>query len=96
MCNYLQCGDDIADGHPERFEKGVFAGYDLSGAMRLFLTISIDEAIVSKNPLVRGLAVLDKRTGQQRLARFDAEKELPFIKQLIDLRKSIALRPEPE
>lgn len=88
MCNYLLSGDIVADRDPARFKKGVFTGYDLSDAMRTFLAISIDDALHSENPLIRALAVLDRRVGRRRLARIDAAKELPFVRQLFALRSS--------
>lgn len=89
MSNYLACGDSVADGHPGRFEAGVFAGYDLPLAMREYLTLSIDEAIASRNPLIRALAVLDRRAGERRLARIDAANELPIVKELFAFRSRI-------
>ena len=88
MSNYLPCGDSTADGHPGRFEAGVFAGYDLPNAMREYLTLSIDAAIASPNPLIRVLAVLDRRAGDRRLGRIDPAKEAPIVKELLLVRRS--------
>ncbi len=86
MSNYLPSGSTIADNDPTRFERGVFAGYDLSQAMRLFITLSIDDALASDNPLIRALAVLDRRVGKRRLTRLVAADEQPLVKQLLALR----------
>lgn len=89
MSNYLRCADDRdADGNPDRFQAGVFTGYDLPDAMREFLTLSIDQALASSNPLVRGLAVLDRRAGTRRLGRIDATKEAILIRELLEIRMS--------
>ena len=88
MSNYLPCGDSAVDGHPGRFEAGVFAGYDLPAAMREYLSLSIDRALDSPNPLVRALAVLDRRAGRRRLARVDAVKEVPVVRELLALRRA--------
>ena len=89
MSNYLACGGSIADGNPGRFDAGVFAGYDLPLAMREYLTLSIDAAIASPNPLVRALAVLDRRTGERCLARIDAANEVSIVKELLAVRRGI-------
>ena len=83
MSNYLACGDSVADGNRDRFDAGVFAGYDLPSAMREYLTLSIDTALTSPNPLIRALGVLDRRAGERRLARIDPAKEVPIVKKLL-------------
>jgi hypothetical protein len=89
MSNYLGCGDSIADGNPTRFDAGVFAAYDLPMAMREYLTLSIDKAIASPNPLIRALAVLDRRAGERRLARIDPAKEVPIVRELLTVRRGV-------
>jgi hypothetical protein len=93
MSNYLPCGNSVADGHPDRFNAGVFAGYDLPLAMREYLVLSIDDAIASPNPLIRALAVLDRRVGERRLARIDPASEVPIVRELLALRRGA--RGEP-
>jgi hypothetical protein len=88
MCNYLRCGGSIADGNPDRFAAGVFAGYDLPMAMREYLRLSIDAAIASPNPLVRVLAVLDRRAGARRLARLNPDVDAPVVRELLNLRRT--------
>ena len=87
MSNYLACGDLVADRSPDRFDVGVFAGYDLPVAMRAYLTLSIDAAIASPNPLIRALAVLDRRAGERRLARIDPGGEVPIVRELLAVRR---------
>jgi hypothetical protein len=86
MSNCLRIGDSVVDGNPARFEAGVFAGYDLPAAMREYLSLSIDTAVASPNPLIRALAVLDRRAGERRLARFDPPNEVPLVRELLALR----------
>ena len=93
MSNYLACGDSIADGNPDRFEAGVFAGYDLPLAMREYLALSIDAAIASPNPLIRALAVLDRRAGERRLARIDPAEEVPLVRELLAVRRGVRGNP---
>ena len=89
MSNYLACGDSIADGNPDRFEAGVSAGYDLPLAMHEYLVLSIDAAIASPNPLIRALAVLDRRAGERRLVRIDPAKEVPLVRELLAVRRGV-------
>lgn len=86
MCNYLPVGERVADGNAERFAAGVFAGYDLADAMREYLNLPIDTAIASQNPLVRALAVLDRRFGKRRIAKLNLDSELPMVRDLAALR----------
>ncbi len=86
MSNYLACGTRTADGHPGCFAAGIFAGYDLAIAMRVYLTLSIDQALASENPLIRGLAVLDRRAGKRRLARLHLASEAPLVAELLSFR----------
>jgi hypothetical protein len=62
--------------------------------MREFLTLSIDAAIASSHPLIRMLAVLDRRCGQRRLARFNAAAELPLVVQMLALRRGLIVAAE--
>jgi hypothetical protein len=87
MCNYLDCGESIADGDPNRFAAGIFASFDLLDAMQAYLRLSIDNAIASDNPLIRGLAALDRRVGQRRLVRFGLVEQNPLVLQLLVVRR---------
>jgi hypothetical protein len=89
MCNWLACDEAVADGNPARFDAGVFAGYDLPLAMREYLMLSIDAAIASPNPLIRALAVLDRRAGKHRLARIDPAHEVSIVRVLLTVRRRI-------
>jgi hypothetical protein len=86
MANFLvwQAVNDERD--PARFEAGAFAGYELPLAMREYLKLSIDDAIRSPHPLIRALAVLDRRAGRRRLARIDSASEVPVVRELLALR----------
>lgn len=89
MSNLLTCGDSVADGNSARFKGGLFAGYDLPLAMQEYLTLSIDSAIASPHPLIRALAVLDRRAGKRRLERIDPDKEVPLVRELLSIRKRV-------
>jgi hypothetical protein len=87
MSNYLSVKGKNADGYPHRFAHNTFAGYDLPLAMRQFLTLSIDQALASPNPLIQALAILDRRTGQPRLAKLNPAQLPPLPKKLLILRQ---------
>ncbi len=86
MSNDLKCSNGIADGNPVRFQEGVFAGYDLPDAMRQYLSLSINRALASPHPLIRGLAALDRRVGAGRLARLNTAETNPVVTKLIEIR----------
>lgn len=94
MSNFLPCGGSFADGNAARFGSGVFAGYDLPAAMREFLTLPVDEAIASANPLVRALAVLDRRVGRRRLARFEPGGESSLVARMLAVRRGLGSTAE--
>jgi hypothetical protein len=67
-------------------ENGEFSKFDLSHCCYAFLDMNIDEAINHKSPIIKSLAILDKRLGKRRLLKL-AEQELhPLEKFFLDLR----------
>ena len=69
-----------------RFELGVFEPCDLTLACRAMLTLSIDDALASTNPLVRSLAVLDVRCGKRRRRQIDIDRETPLVAACLRIR----------
>jgi hypothetical protein len=49
----------------------------LGDAMRAYLAMPIDEALLSANPFIRALAIIDRRVGKRRLERLEVG-ERPF------------------
>lgn len=86
MSNYLRADGCPVDGRTERFEAGVFAGYDLADAMREFLNLSIDAGLASSNPLIRALAVLDRRAGRKRLEALRVQESTKIVVELLGVR----------
>ena len=74
--------------HPGQHESGVFTAYDLPNAMRQFLNINIDDALLSTNPLIRALAVIDRRTGKRRIQLMDPSSEVFPVNTFIRLRQT--------
>ena len=81
---------EAANEAPERFEKGVFTAYDLPTSMREFLNMNIDDAMDSSNPLIRAIAVIDRRLGKRRVQLLDASTETFPVDVLIRLRQESA------
>lgn len=67
--------------------KGNFARWDFTTAARRFLTLPIEDALTAEDPLIRALAVLDRRVGKSRLRKMAASKaENPVIRRLLKVR----------
>lgn len=59
--------NDIAEKKVE--EKGIFAQYDFFEAVKAFLNSPIEESLKSDNPIIKSLAVIDKRIGKRTLSK---------------------------
>ena len=56
--------------------------------LKRYLTLPIDDALKSPSPLVRGLAVIDRRVGKRRLRSLDiGPDEHPLVRELYQLRR---------
>ncbi|WP_396151441.1 hypothetical protein [Flavobacterium sp.] len=67
-------------------EKGEFSKYDFADNAFRFLNLNVQDAIKSNNPIIRALAVVDKRIGKRTLSELNKAENHPMIKQLIELR----------
>ena len=67
-------------------EKGEFSKYDFAENAFLFLNFNIQKAIKSDNPILKALAVVDKRIGKRTLNDLKKSENHPMIKHLIKLR----------
>ncbi len=76
----------VPEDEARRFAAGLFDAYDLPMACEAMLTLSIDAALASPNPLIRGLALLDTRCGRRRLRKVDVEAQSPPVQQLLAMR----------
>ena len=67
--------------------KGNVARFDFARAAVGFLSMSIDDALASIDPIVRGLAVIDRRIGKRRVATLaNASEAHPIVRTLLQLR----------
>ncbi len=83
-----------ADHEAPRFAAGRFDTYDLQMACEAMLTVSVDDAFASANPILRGLAILDARFGRRRLRQIDGDAEPELVRALLAFRRSITACPE--
>jgi hypothetical protein len=67
--------------------KANFARWDFTTAAHRFLQMPVNEALLSEEPLLRALAVLDRRIGKPRLREMAKQKsENPVVLRLLRLR----------
>jgi hypothetical protein len=69
-------------------QKGNLARWDFIAAGEAFLGLSIHRALASENPLMRGLAVIDRRVGHRCLKEMLASVSLenPLVRALLEVR----------
>ena len=67
-------------------EKGEFSRWEFMDACRDYLNISIEDALVSENPVIRSFAMLDKRLGKRRLKLIERNGLHPLALKLLNLR----------
>jgi len=76
--------------------RGVCWSEDVNLALLHFLSLSINDAIKSADPIIRAFATLDRRFGRRRLADFDDSKEHPLVRTLYRFRcKAEQIEIEP-
>ncbi len=68
--------------------RGIFGEDEFLDAVREYLRLSVDDALRSGNPLVRALAMLDRRLGKRRLRMLRLERgvEHPVVRLFLGLR----------
>lgn len=88
ISNMQHLSGPASNEHPDRHENGVFTAYDLPNAMLQFLNINIDDALSSTNPLIRALAVIDRRTGKRRIQLLDPSSEVFPVNTFMHLRQT--------
>lgn len=69
-------------------QQGIFSEDEFLDALRDYLQLSVDDTLQSGNPLVRALAMLDRRLGKRRLQllRLQGGVEHPVVRQFLGLR----------
>lgn len=71
-----------------RLENGIFDVWQFTDAVESFFCMSIDCSLVSSNPLIRLLAIVDRRVGKRTLKKLmESSLEQPiWLKYFYDLR----------
>ncbi|WP_205500876.1 SF0329 family protein [Rufibacter psychrotolerans] len=68
-------------------ERGEFSKYDFAESAWRFIHLDIDSALTSHNPILRALAVVDRRVGKRRLEMIKGIEKHPLVRKLLELRK---------
>ena len=88
ILNMQHLSGPASNEHSDRHDFGVFTAYDLPEAMLQFLNLNIEDALTSANPLIRAIAVIDRRTGRRRVQLMDPVSETFPVDALMHLRRS--------
>jgi hypothetical protein len=76
-----------ADTWKRIFNRNEFERLDLHNALLEYALLSINDAVYSENPIIRGLVMVDKRFGKRSLSNIKiAEDEHEFVKFMFNLR----------
>lgn len=67
-------------------EENYFMQSDLGHAMHDYQSLSATQALASPNPIIRALAMLDRRVGRRRLRAIDVTDEHPLVRALHQFR----------
>ena len=67
-------------------ERGTLFRWQINVLLVRALSLPIDTALKHKSPLIRGLAILDRRCGKRRLLGIRQGEEHPFIRAMLELR----------
>lgn len=68
-------------------KRGEWSRFDLHQTCKDSLSLGIDDPVRSENPLVQGLAFLDKRFGKHRAAEYSAAELHHLAKRLLEIRQ---------
>lgn len=67
--------------------EGPRGNWHFSRAVEAYPELTVEQALVSSDPITRGLAMFDRRLGKRRLRVLPlAHDELPFVRRLYQLR----------
>jgi hypothetical protein len=66
--------------------SGLAMRWKIEQLLRESRSLSVDRLLKHRSPIVRGIAVLDRRCGKRRLAAIDAAAEHPFVQGMLEFR----------
>jgi hypothetical protein len=67
-------------------ERGEFSQFDFMTACWDYLQLNIEEALENENPIIKSIAMVDKRLGKRRLAEINTNKLHPLTKLFLSIR----------
>lgn len=68
-------------------QEGIFSRRAFHAALHEYLSLSIEAAVASPNPIIRAIAMFDRRLGKRRLRQFaEIDFEHPLVKHCYQLR----------
>lgn len=67
-------------------ERNIMDPYKVERDLRDYLNASLDQSLRHSNPVIRALALIDRRFGVRRLRDIDVSAEHPFVKAFYELR----------
>ena len=67
-------------------EEGEFSRFDLHNCCWEYLSMTVEDGIEHKSPIINSLAILDKRIGKRRLVAIDKAKLHPLAQKLFEFR----------
>jgi len=80
-----QCGADV---RADLESRGIPMRWILEDLLLESLSLGIERMLTHRSPIVRGLAVLDRRCGKRRLAELDAQSEHLFVVGMLEFRRA--------
>ncbi len=70
-------------------EQEIHEPKEMGSAMRAYLDLPIEEALSSKDPFIKALAIVDRRVGKRRLKEIEIENaEHSLVKAFYELRRN--------
>ncbi|NLW49035.1 MAG: hypothetical protein GXY86_17105 [Firmicutes bacterium] len=83
---YRQNNNDWDQAAKQLHNQNLFSQYDLHNSLYNYLNLSIEQIMVSDNPIIRAMGMLDARLGHKRLQKLDVTGEHILVKRLFHLR----------
>lgn len=67
-------------------DRSILRPEDFHQSLFQYLNTSIEDALVSPDPIIRAMGMLDRRLGKRRLASIDIVNEHPLVRRLFEIR----------
>ncbi len=67
-------------------DSGIFSRWEFTASLFEYLNLSMDDILVSTNPIIRAIGMLDRRLGKRRLEAIQIKEENPIVQKLYELR----------